>query len=303
MSELRAEGCRAKILPEEGGRLASLEVDGWELLVQGGGELFQWGNFAMAPWVGRLRDGVLRFGGKEHRFPLNAPPDAIHGLVTQLPWTEERPGVTSVNLPEPWPWRGHVKHEISLLPGTIAFRLELTADEPMPAALGWHPWFRTWIENADGRRSGPIVLDAEPRLMYENGSDRIPTGNLVSPGPRPWADCFRGFVRPPRLHWPGVLELMVESDCQDWVIYDEEPQGPCVEPWTGPPNGLNVPEPTVVFPDRPLVATMTWRWRLCDSTDRRRLSEPQRDITAEAAAERLRASILGTNSASHGPRG
>jgi len=33
------------------------------------------------------------------------------------------------------------------------------------------------------------------------------------------------------------------------------------------------------------------------------LSEPQRDITAEAAAERLRASILGTNSASHGPRG
>ncbi len=28
------------------------------------------------------------------------------------------------------------------------------------------------------------------------------------------------------------------------------------------------------------------------------LSEPQRDITAEAAAERLRASILGTNSAS-----
>ena len=33
------------------------------------------------------------------------------------------------------------------------------------------------------------------------------------------------------------------------------------------------------------------------------LSEPQRDITAEAAAERLRASILGTISASHRPGG
>jgi UDPglucose--hexose-1-phosphate uridylyltransferase len=33
------------------------------------------------------------------------------------------------------------------------------------------------------------------------------------------------------------------------------------------------------------------------------LSEPQRDITAEAAAERLRASILGTKSASHRPAG
>jgi UDPglucose--hexose-1-phosphate uridylyltransferase len=33
------------------------------------------------------------------------------------------------------------------------------------------------------------------------------------------------------------------------------------------------------------------------------LSEPQRDITAETAAERLRASILGTNSASHPPGG
>jgi galactose-1-phosphate uridylyltransferase len=33
------------------------------------------------------------------------------------------------------------------------------------------------------------------------------------------------------------------------------------------------------------------------------LSEPQRDITAEAAAERLRASILGTISTSHRPGG
>jgi len=56
------------------------------------------------------------------------------------------------------------------------------------------------------------------------------------------------------------LELTVESDCPYWVLYDEEPQAICVEPWTAPPNSFNLPSPEVVTPAAPLVATMTWRW-------------------------------------------
>ena len=32
------------------------------------------------------------------------------------------------------------------------------------------------------------------------------------------------------------LELTVSSDCEDWVVYDMENAGVCVEPWTSPPN-------------------------------------------------------------------
>jgi galactose mutarotase-like enzyme len=58
--------------------------------------------------------------------------------------------------------------------------------------------------------------------------------------------------------------LTIESDCTHWVIYEEEPQAICVEPWTAAPNSLNMPSPRIATPGEPLVAEMTWRWRLHD---------------------------------------
>ncbi len=61
----------------------------------------------------------------------------------------------------------------------------------------------------------------------------------------------------PGVRWPGELELTVGSDCEDWVIYDMEDAGGCAEPWTAPPNSLNMPNPRIGAPDGPLVASMT----------------------------------------------
>ncbi|MDT7551027.1 MAG: aldose 1-epimerase, partial [Actinomycetota bacterium] len=66
----------------------------------------------------------------------------------------------------------------------------------------------------------------------------------------------------PVITWPGILALTVSSDCTDWVIYDAEDAGVCVEPWTDPPNSVNMPLARIVTPAAPLRATMTWRWRL-----------------------------------------
>ena len=67
-------------------------------------------------------------------------------------------------------------------------------------------------------------------------------------------------VARPLLRWPGFLELTIESDCPDWVVYTEPRDAMCVEPQTAPPDALNG-EPAIVEPGRPLVAEMTWRWR------------------------------------------
>ncbi len=176
-------------------------------------------------------------------------------------WSQDGPGRLIRELPEPWPWRGRVRQTFTLTEARADFTLELEADEPMPAAIGWHPWFATWLTRSTGERVGPLELDLAPGAMYANDADGLPTGELVPPPPRPWDYCFRGMQRPPVVRWPGALELVVESDCPDWVIYDQEPQGICVEPWTAPPNSVNMPDPTVVEPGRPLVAGMTWRWR------------------------------------------
>ena len=82
----------------------------------------------------------------------------------------------------------------------------------------------------------------------------------VTPPPGPWDDCFTDLRRSPSLRWPGFLELTVESDCPDWVIYTVPEDALCVEPQTARPDALNT-APTVVMPDQPLVAEMTWRWR------------------------------------------
>ncbi len=263
---LEAPGCRAILDPEQGGRLASLVVDGRDLLVVDGRDLFHWGSFPMAPWVGRLRHGRFAFRGTCVELPLTAPPHALHGLVTPLAWHEVGPGTVGVDLPQPWPWRGRVVHALRLGADRLDFRLELQADEPMPAALGWHPWFRTVLHDPAGRAAGPLELDVRPGRMYENDAEDLPSGALVPPIERPWDYCFTDLAGPPVVRWPGFLELAVESSCTDWVIYDREPQGLCVEPWTAPPNSLNLPAPAVVVPGEPLVATMTWRWR--------RLGEP-----------------------------
>ncbi|CAM5488912.1 Aldose 1-epimerase OS=Streptomyces tendae OX=1932 GN=GUR47_19910 PE=4 SV=1 [Streptomyces tendae] len=48
---------------------------------------------------------------------------------------------------------------------------------------------------------------------------------------------------------------------EQWaVVYDEQEAAVCVEPQTGPPNGLNT-LPRLVTPLEPLEATTTWAWR------------------------------------------
>jgi aldose 1-epimerase len=266
LNVLEAGGCRALIDLEHGGRLASLVVEGWELLPREGRDVWHWGNFVIAPWTGRMRHGRFSHDGREYRFPLTAPPHAMHGLVVDQPWRLVSPGVVAIDLQEPWPWRGRVVHSMRLEEDRFESRLELEAFEPMPAAIGWHPWFLSHLSGPDGQSMGPVELDVEPGRMYANDEGDIPGGELVPPAPHPWDYCFIELAAPPRLRWRGAggasLELTVESDCPCWVLYDQEPQAIAVEPWTAPPDSLNLPSPTIVTPGSPLVANMTWRWKL-----------------------------------------
>jgi galactose mutarotase-like enzyme len=98
--------------------------------------------------------------------------------------------------------------------------------------------------------------------MLRRGPDGIPTGEVVRPiPPEPWDDCFVELDRSPAVRWPGALEVTVASDAAWWVVFTEREEGVCVEPQTGPPNGLNTGECAVVEPGRPLVATMSIGWR------------------------------------------
>jgi aldose 1-epimerase len=264
---LEAGDTSAVVDPAAGGRLASLVVGPHELLVQHGADVFHWGSFPMAPWVGRLRDGRFRFGDEVPHLPLNAGRHALHGLVTERPWTvtaaDHRFASLTVGLgndaADPWPWPCRVDQVVSLSADRIDFRLEVHAEEPMPADIGWHPWFTRTLSRAG--RPVPVELGVSGGRIYLNDDDGLPSGELGPPPPRPWDYCFVELEQAPTVRWAGLLELTVDSDCDHWVIYDMESAGICVEPWTGPPNSLNGPTRHVVTPERPLIATMSWTWR------------------------------------------
>ncbi|WP_330255447.1 aldose 1-epimerase [Nocardia sp. NBC_00565] len=246
--------------PQNGGRLTSLRISDLELLRQGP----RYGAFPMVPWCGRMELGQFRNGGAVHQMPINAEPHAIHGTGRDAAWrvvsVDESSATLTVDLAEPWPYPGRVTQLIELTEDslTLTMRVETTG-QPFPAQVGWHPWFRRNLDSGN-----EIQLDFTPAWQEERGDNYLPTGRHITPEPGPWDDCF-GMPdgTTVTLTWPHALELKITSPAQWVVVFDEKPEAACVEPQSGPPNGLNT-HPRPVTAGDPLELSTTWSWRLLD---------------------------------------
>jgi aldose 1-epimerase len=257
---LRAGDAALTIDPAAGGRFSSLVVGEHELLVTEGYGPIEWGCYPMAPFAGRIRDGRLTFRSRTYQLETNLPPNAIHGTVFVRQWDVVDRAVEhaelTTDLGPGWPFRGRVTESIALRPEALEASLLLEADEPMPAWLGWHPWFTREVAGATAE------LDFDAERMYVRDADGLPTGELVPPTPRPWDDAFIGVSSPIHLTWPGVLSLEMSATADVWVVYDERPYAICLEPQTAPPDASNLPsaEVPIAEPGHPLSMSMSWRW-------------------------------------------
>jgi aldose 1-epimerase len=249
--ELAAPGASALVDPEVGGRLASLVVDGVEVLVDRQENPMLWGCFPMVPFAGRVRRGRFTFEGVEHQLDCNLPPHAIHGTGYTRPWSRTGEAELEIDLGDGWPFPGVARQSFALDDAALTCTLEVHATEvPFPATAGWHPWFRkpsTW------------ALPALHQLEVDD--EMMPTGRLVAPmrADGEWDDCVTNLAAPVTVTFPDGPTLAIVSSCAWRVLYDHQAFGRCVEPQTGPPNGLEL-LPFVVRPGQPLVATMTIAW-------------------------------------------
>ena len=261
--ELENGSARVVFDLEAGGRLASLCIDGTEVLVTQRAGDTEWGCYVMAPWAGRVREGRFQWHDRQIELPLRLPPHALHGTVLDAPWAQWDQNTISCALGADWPWGGEVRSVLSLHPDRLVWRLEVHAHaDAFPAVVGWHPWFRRQL--ADGSL---LMLDFEPSSMLVRDATGIPTGEHAPPSDGPWDDCFIGVDRSPTLRWSNGLEVEVSSTCTHWVVYSEPEHAICVEPQSGPPDAFNLGRPDTAAPGSPLVHTMTLRWR--------RRSDPQ----------------------------
>ena len=239
-----------------GGRLSSFVLQGHEILVPRNSDPFGWGCYPMIPWAGRIRNGLFDWEGRRMSLPINMEPHAIHGTLYNAQWTQIAAGVAQKAFTAPWDFPGYAQSRFELSDHEFVWTIEVHAEsKPMPCIVGWHPWFLR-----DGNRSQEAAISFAPETMYERDKTGIPTGRKIDAVPRPWDDCFENTGGPVTIQCAGGLDVEVSSDCSHWVIYDEPEHAYCIEPQSGPPNGFNFDELSIVRPGEPLVRTMTWRW-------------------------------------------
>ncbi len=292
MLQLQHGRTRVSIAPEAGGRIAQVEIfDGaaWLPMLHDGAALspnerdpLGWGSYAMAPWPNRIAGGRFSFDSRTYDLPRNADGHALHGLVFDRAWaverSDERSAVLTIDIGDPWPWRGHCTQRIEAHDDGLAQTVELSAtDEAFPAGVGWHPWFRR-----DVRPGADVRLGVDATRRYE-AADLIPTGRLLpvegpfdlrggpALGERRLDDCYAGAIEPLALSW-GDIELTMTStpNVRHAVVYTPA-DAVCVEPQTCAVDAFNLASRgiesgvAIVAPGDPLVASTSWRWRIAGS--------------------------------------
>ena len=165
--------------PVCGGSLRSLQWKGHDVLrSQVGPGVLASASFPLVPFCNRIRHSQFEFYGRTVRLTPNHPEGAsepaMHGYGWTLPWGVETQRPDSVSLAldcaaGDWPWPFRAAQHLSLDADGLTMRLELTnlADDPMPAGLGFHPFFPRdratfyrGLHRAELRQDGRITRSA-----------------------------------------------------------------------------------------------------------------------------------------------
>ncbi|MEI7505666.1 MAG: hypothetical protein WCK23_02510 [Actinomycetes bacterium] len=232
----------ALVYPEYGGRIGSLIVGNQEIFTtdNSNDDPLSWGCYPMVPYAGRMRDAILRFAGEQFPLRKNMPPHSIHGTVFNQSWNvienSSLEVVLEIDLGTEWPFAGTVQHHIQLTDTRLDMQLVVNAIDAMPIQVGWHPWFLK-----------PRATSLRFGAMLQRDSVGITTTQKVPQPAIPVDDCFVNPEEPLTITI-GNIQLTLSSDCSHWVMYDIPLNATCVEPQSGPPNGVN-DLPLVLDPD------------------------------------------------------
>jgi aldose 1-epimerase len=241
-----------------------------------GGPIPQHGSFLMAPWVAELHLGRLAFRGETHQLPANVGRHAVHGLVMNGAWVVESRSATRValvrELVDPWPFGGHVRHEIRLDDrGVTQIAIVVAAARAMPVSIGWHPWFRCESPNRSRVR-----VEATGRLDLDD--ELIPTGRVLALsgdvdlreaptfGERRIDVVYVGAASPVEYLQPGLRLSMAFDPAISVVVVYSTAGTICIEPWSVWPDavrmaGLGFPSGVVELESGETLARWTrWTW-------------------------------------------
>jgi aldose 1-epimerase len=239
------------VLPQVGARLHRLRAFGHDLLRTPADpathteDPFFWGCYVMAPWCNRIEASPVRVDSQRVALGSNFPDgSAIHGQVYARPWDVQADGTLRIRSGgDGWPWAYEVSQRIEVADGVVRIELALTnlAEDPMPAGLGIHPWFRRplllAIRGDTVRRSN---TESEPWPEPVSGPfDLRAVGAMADDLDGTWSD----LTEPPvELRWPeqDIRAVMRTASPNSYVVAasPRSIDAIAVEPETHAPQGL-----------------------------------------------------------------
>lgn len=247
---------------DAGARATSWTVAGLQVLGGAGESPVEYGMYPMAPWAGRLRDNAVTWAGARHELPITYEGWALHGTCLDQPArvvAQDDSGLVVRFEDHPtWPWPAAVEVTWRVEPQALVTTIAVEArDEAFPAVVGWHPWFRR-----DLGRGEPVQWEIEATEQLVRGADHLPSAERIpyDPTAGPFDDAFVVPSGRARLRWPGAMAIDVMSEGTWFVVFDGRREAVCVEPQSGPPDGLDGTH-GVAAPGAPLVLRTTWSVR------------------------------------------
>lgn len=263
MITLSCNDLTLQLNPEVGGCVSSFHRGSTPILrpaVQGSTNPLDQAAYPLIPFSGRIDQGEFVFNKRKVTLPSNMPPEphAIHGQGWQSQWQvceqhQQRARVEFIYSGDDWPWRYRAEQTFELRKNSLTLSLALhnLSSEPMPAGLGWHPFFpkddaqltasvrEIWSSSDDLITQSPV---------YQSEIELLRTGVAVSA-----LDLDNAFTTEQQrstMLWPAEargLNLLASSELAHLVIYT--PAGEnffCVEPVSHAPNCVNSTLPAKV---------------------------------------------------------
>jgi aldose 1-epimerase len=249
---LSAGELRLSVRPEWGGRVAAFRhVRAGEILVSIEATAFDpeaWpkaGAYPLAPFHNRIRDARFTFAGREARLPAHpsSTPHALHGMASRLPWTVTDSGESSVALTlrrpadAAWPWTFEAMQRLTLDPDGLSVELVITNLDtvPMPAGLGWHPFF-----------AAPLGVSHDARGWWPHDAAFLPLGQrrtaAETAAPAPGRTAYLADWSKVEIRQPGGLVTAVTADpaFTNLVLHWDASGYACAEPVTHVADALTL---------------------------------------------------------------